>query len=204
MPKRSRSGVVRRPVRVVAPTSVNGGRSSVSVRAAGPWHTTMSSRKSSSAGYRISSIAGVGGEGGEVEGEGGGRRSLAHDDVEPEVLERGIQDLLDRVVEAMDLVDEEHVARLEPGEDRRHVSLALERGPRDGAQAHPELLADDRRERRLPEPRRTDEQHVVQGVAAPPRGFERDVELLLDPLLPDELVEAPRPQRALDLLVALL
>src|SRR6266550_8486531 len=36
MPKRSRSGVVSSPVRVVAPTSVNGGRSSVSVRAAEP------------------------------------------------------------------------------------------------------------------------------------------------------------------------
>ncbi len=50
IPKRSRSGVVRRPVRVVAPTRVNGGRSSESVRAAGPWPTTMSIRKSSSAG----------------------------------------------------------------------------------------------------------------------------------------------------------
>ena len=50
MPKRSRSGVVSSPVRVVAPISVNGGRSSVSVRAAGPWPTMMSSRKSSSAG----------------------------------------------------------------------------------------------------------------------------------------------------------
>src|SRR4051795_10044673 len=57
MPKRSRSGVVSRPVRVVAPISVNFGRSSVSVRAAGPWPTMMSSRKSSSAGYRISSTA---------------------------------------------------------------------------------------------------------------------------------------------------
>src|SRR5919204_303886 len=57
MPKRSRSGVVSRPVLVVAPTRVNGGRSSVSVRAAGPCPTTMSRRKSSSAGYRISSIA---------------------------------------------------------------------------------------------------------------------------------------------------
>ena len=37
-------------MRVVAPTSVNGGRSSVSVRAAAPWPKTMSSRKSSSAG----------------------------------------------------------------------------------------------------------------------------------------------------------
>ena len=42
---------------MVAPISVNGGRSSVSVRAAGPWPTMMSSRKSSSAGYRISSAA---------------------------------------------------------------------------------------------------------------------------------------------------
>src|SRR4051794_26270236 len=57
MPKRSRSGVVSRPVRVVAPTRVKRGRSSVSVRAAGPWPTMMSSRKSSSAGYRISSTA---------------------------------------------------------------------------------------------------------------------------------------------------
>ena len=71
MPKRSRSGVVSRPVRVVAPTSVNGGRSSVSVRAAG---------------------------------------ALADDDVEPEVLERRVEDLLDRAVEPVDLVDEEDVA----------------------------------------------------------------------------------------------
>ena len=44
-------------MRVVAPTSVNGGTSSVSVRAAGPWPTMMSSRKSSSAGYSTSSTA---------------------------------------------------------------------------------------------------------------------------------------------------
>ena len=36
MPKRSRSGVVSRPVRVVAPISVNGGRSIRTERAAGP------------------------------------------------------------------------------------------------------------------------------------------------------------------------
>ena len=37
MPKRSRSGDVSRPARVVAPTSVNGGRSSLMERAAGPF-----------------------------------------------------------------------------------------------------------------------------------------------------------------------
>ena len=37
MPKRSRSGLVSMPARVVAPTSVNGGRSSLTQRAAGPF-----------------------------------------------------------------------------------------------------------------------------------------------------------------------
>src|SRR5215216_1698537 len=50
MPNRSRSGVVSRPVRVVAPTSVKGGTSSVRVLAATPCPTMMSRRKSSSAG----------------------------------------------------------------------------------------------------------------------------------------------------------
>ena len=43
MPKRSRKGPVNRPVRVVAPISVNRGRSSLMERAAGPLPTTMSS-----------------------------------------------------------------------------------------------------------------------------------------------------------------
>ena len=45
------------PVRVVAPTSVNGGIVSRILDAAGPLPTTMSSWKSSIAGYRISSTA---------------------------------------------------------------------------------------------------------------------------------------------------
>ena len=43
MPKRSRSGEVRGPARVVAPTSVKGGRLSLIERAAGPSPIMMSS-----------------------------------------------------------------------------------------------------------------------------------------------------------------
>ena len=50
MPKRSRSGLVSMPARVVAPTSVNGCRSSLIERAAGPSPIMMSIWKSSSAG----------------------------------------------------------------------------------------------------------------------------------------------------------
>jgi hypothetical protein len=50
MPKRSRSGVVSRPARVVAPTSVNFARSILTERAAGPSPMIRSSWKSSIAG----------------------------------------------------------------------------------------------------------------------------------------------------------
>src|SRR5262249_12021068 len=131
-------------------------------------------------------------------------RSLADDDVEPEVLERRVEDLLDCAVEAVDLVDEEDVARLERRQDRGDVALPLERGPGDLADADAELAPHDLCERRLAEARRPGEQQVVECVAPPPRCVERDRELLLDALLADEVVERRRPQRALELLGALL
>src|SRR5579884_4301362 len=159
MPNRSRSGEVRSPVRVVAPTSVNGGRSRVSVRAAVP-----------------------------------------HDDVEPEVLERRVKDFLGRAAEPVDLVDEDDVARLDGGEDRRDV-LPLERGAGDRPDPDAELLADDVGEARLTESRRADEEDVVERLSPALRRVERDRELLLHARLADELVETARPEAALDLLL---
>ena len=75
-------------MRVVAPTSVNGGSSSVTTRAPAPCPTVIGSRWSSIAGER----------------------------------------LLQRAREAVDLIDEEHAPRLQRGQERRDVPLALERG----------------------------------------------------------------------------
>ena len=47
MPKRERIGALRRPLRVVAPTSVKRGRFSRTLRALAPWSSTMSIAKSS-------------------------------------------------------------------------------------------------------------------------------------------------------------
>ena len=58
MPKRDRSGDVSSPVRVVAPMSVKRSTGTFTDRALGPWPITMSTSKSSRAGYRISSMAG--------------------------------------------------------------------------------------------------------------------------------------------------
>ena len=43
---------------------------------------------------------------------------------------------------------------------------------------------------------------MVERLAARPRRLERDRELLLDPLLADEVVEPPRPERAVELVLA--
>src|SRR6476469_5829475 len=134
----------------------------------------------------------------QVEGERPGGRPLPHDDVEPKVLERRVEDLLRRATEAVDLVDEDDVARLDSGEDRRDV-LPLERRAGDRADADAELLADDVREARLAEPGRPDEQDVVERLASPLRRVERDRQLLLDAGLADELVEPARPEALLDL-----
>ena len=142
-------------------------------------------------------------EGREVERERSRPRTLTDDDVEAEVLECRVEDLLDGSVDAVDLVDEENILRFEPCQDRGHVALALERRPRDRADADVELLADDRGERRLSEARGADEQYVVERLPAALGRLERDLELLLRALLADEVVEPPRAKRLLGLLVAL-
>ena len=89
----------------------------------------------------------------EVESDRPRRRSLAEHDVELEVLHRRVEHLLDRAWQAMDLVDEQHVALVELGEDRGEVAGALERGSRGDLHLHAELDGDDAGERGLAQTR---------------------------------------------------
>jgi hypothetical protein len=98
----------------------------------------------------------------------------------------------------VDLVDEEDVAAVEVRQQRRQVARALEHGARRRTHAHAELVRDDVRERRLAEPGRPAEEHVVQHVAARARGLDLDAQVLAHLLLSDVLVERARPERRLD------
>ena len=94
------------------------------------------------------------------------RRALADHDVDLEVLERRVEDLLDHRREAVDLVDEQHVARLEVGQQRGEIARALEHRARGLAQVDAHLARDDVRERGLAQARRAEQQHVVERFAA--------------------------------------
>ena len=150
MPKRSRSGEVSSPARVVAPTRVNGGRSSLS------------------------------------DPRGG---TLSDHDVDLAVLHRRVEDLLDGRVQAMDLVDEEDVPRLQVGQQGREVAAALDHRPRGLAKARPHLVRDDVSEGGLAKAGGTEDEHVVEGVAARARRLDEETELLADGGLADVLVE---------------
>ena len=81
----------------------------------------------------------------------------------------------------MNFVDEEHVARLEIGELGRKVAGFGDDGSRRRAKVHAEFARDDLRERRLAETRGTDEQHVIERIAASLRRFNKDFEILCAP-----------------------
>ena len=74
-------------------------------------------------------------------------------------------------------------------------------GPGRLHERHLELGGDDLRERGLAEARRPGQQQVVERVAARAGGLDRDGKLLAQALLPDEVLQAPRPQRAVELVL---
>ena len=72
----------------------------------------------------------------------------------------------------MDLVDEQDIARLQIGQQGSEIAAALDHRTGGGAKADPHLPGHDLRERRLAEPGRAREEHVIERFAAglsPPR-----------------------------------
>ena len=121
-------------------------------------------------------------------------RPLADDDVDLVVLERRIEDLLDRRRHAVNLVDEEHFVLGEVGDDADQVARLLDRRPGCRPHRHAHLVADDVRERRLAEAGRPVQQHVIERLAALPGGGNRDLQVLANAILADVVVELARAQ----------
>src|SRR5690606_8331746 len=108
-------------------------------------------------------------EGLQLDPYGARGRTLADHEVKLEILHRRIEHLLHRRVQSVDLVDEEDIARLEVGQNRREVAGTGEDGPRGHAEVDAELLRHDLRQRGLAEAWGAVEKRVVHRLAAPPR-----------------------------------
>ena len=115
-----------------------------------------------------------------------------------EIFHRGVEALLDSALQAMNLVDEEHVVLFEVVDDRGKIGGALDRGTGGDVEVDAELARDDVRERSLAEPGRSREQDVVEHFGASAGGVDRHAENLLVAGLADEFVEFARSQREID------
>ena len=85
----------------------------------------------------------------DVQADGTRGGPLADHDVEREVLHRRVEDLLDLTVEPVDLVDEQHVARLQVRQDRGEVPRPRDGGTGGRLDLGPHLVGDHRCERGL-------------------------------------------------------
>ena len=101
----------------------------------------------------------------------------------------------------MNLVDEEDVALLQIGEQRREIAGLGDHRARGGAEIDAELARHDLSERGLAEARGSGEQHVVERLAAAARRLDEDPEIGADLGLADELGERLRPERGLRLVL---
>ena len=142
-------------------------------------------------------------EGRQVDLHRAGRGAFADDEIERVILHRGIEDFLHMRRQAVDLVDEQHVARFEIGEQGRKVAGLGDDGAGGGAEADAHLAAEDLRQRGLAEAGRAGEQDVVERIAAIAGGGDEDFQVGLGRLLAGEIVERRRPQRAVDRLAGL-
>src|SRR2546425_7298348 len=104
--------------------------------------------------------------------------TLADDDVEFEILHCRIKYLFDVGLQAMDLVDKQHVAEFEIRQYRREVTLQLNQWPCSRPKMRSHFVGDYRRQRGLAEARRTIKQNVIERFAAFSGGLNGNVEII--------------------------
>ena len=123
-----------------------------------------------------------------------GRGPFADDEIEFEILHRRVQNFFHRRVEPVNFVDEQNIAGLQVGQNRREVASLGNYRPRGRPKADPELTRHDLRQRRLSETGRPVQQGMVQRLATLARRLDENGQILSYRLLPDEIVESLRSQ----------
>jgi hypothetical protein len=103
----------------------------------------------------------------------------------------------------MNFVDEEHVPLFEISELRGQIARLGNYRPRGRTEIDAELARDDLRERCLAEPRRPDEQDMIERVLARLRRLDEDFQVLARGLLAGEVGERLRPERRVGIVGAL-
>ena len=120
---------------------------------------------------------------GDIEANRASGRTFTDHDIERKVLHSGIQDFLDRPIKAVDLVNKQHVTRLQVSQDGCQVTGARNSGAARRLDLSAQLVGDNRGQRGLAQARRAREDHVVERLATALCRLDQHTKALFDMLL---------------------
>ena len=130
------------------------------------------------------------GEAGEIQADGASGRALVDNDIDPEVLNGGVEILFDDFGQAVNFIDEEDISLLKSSEETGEIACFFNRGTRSGANGGIHFRAQDVGESGFPESRRSTEEKVIEGLGASAGGVEKDSKAILQLRLAGEVGEA--------------
>ena len=137
----------------------------------------------------------------QIQLDGAGPGALADHQIELVILQCRIQHLLDDRTQAMNFVDEQHVARLQVREQSGQIAGLLEDRAGSLTQIDVQFVGDDVCERRLAEAGRSEDQDVIQRLAAIARRLDENAHLRFYLGLADVLGQRSRAYGTIDDLV---
>ena len=130
------------------------------------------------------------GEAGEIQADGASGRALVDNDIDPEVLNGGVEILFDDFGQAVNFIDEEDISLLKSSKETGEIACFFNRGTRGGANGGIHFRAQDVGESGFPKSRRSTEEKVIEGLGASAGGVEKDSEAILQLRLAGEVGEA--------------
>ena len=130
------------------------------------------------------------GEAGEIQADGASGRALVDNDIDPEVLNGGVEILFDDFGQAVNFIDEEDISLLKSGEETGKIARFFNCGTRGGANGGIHFRTQDVGESGFPESRRSTEEKVIEGLGASAGGVEKDSKAILQLRLAGEVGEA--------------
>jgi hypothetical protein len=131
---------------------------------------------------------------GHVQLYGPGTGSLAYDEIQLEVFHGRIEDFFYHVVQAVNLVNEKNIARFQVSKDGGEVPGTFQHRSRGCPDVNVEFLGNDIGNGGFPEARKAVDKHVIKGLVSGPCRFNEDSEVVLDPVLTDEIAKAQGSQ----------
>jgi hypothetical protein len=130
------------------------------------------------------------GEAGEIQADGASGRALVDNDIDPEVLNGGVEIFFDDFGQAVNFIDEEDISLLKSSKETGEIACFFNRGTRGGANGGIHFRAQDVGESGFPESRRSTEEKVIEGLGASAGGVEKDSKAILQLRLAGEVGEA--------------